>query len=274
MIAALAYDEPFPIGTILVPPVRLAAGKLYFRPAGPLRFCRGQPERLIFDFARLSEAPDRAFLEFARVWGVLGICRHGDLVHHQTPPCLPHRLGDEFVEPIPKWRNRALMVRATLNIKAALKRERLGDPADWKLIWPGKVPDQAKTAAEYLAIVASTLLSKANVQPILQCVEGRLTITFIGGNFEKLLKAMSTSGENEPWLSASGTLLAEIAVRTALTLQEGPGWATCSNPECLHLFRPRRHAAEGRLHFCPNCGKRASWRLSKRRRSAIRDQTN
>src|ERR1039458_9032651 len=76
------------------------------------------------------------------------------------------------------------------------------------------------------------------------------------------------SKEIVPWLSSSGTLLAEIAVRTALALQEGAGWAICSNPECRRLYRPRRHVAEGRLHFCNNCGKRASWRLSKRRKSA------
>jgi hypothetical protein len=77
-----------------------------------------------------------------------------------------------------------------------------------------------------------------NAQPIVQCVDERLTITFVGGNLPNLLKAMAASEEIASWLSSSGTLLAEIAVRTALALQEGAGWAICSNPECRGLYRP------------------------------------
>src|SRR5271155_3002167 len=62
MIAALPYDKPFPSATILVPIVRLKGDQLCFRPDGPLRPYEGAPERLVFDFADLAEAPERAFL--------------------------------------------------------------------------------------------------------------------------------------------------------------------------------------------------------------------
>jgi hypothetical protein len=267
MIAALDFEQPFPFGAILVPPVRLAAGRLYFRPKGPLHPANGQPERLVFDFAGLSEASEKAFLEFSRKWGALGICPHGTTLHHRSPPCL-HLVGDELVEPIAGWRGRARYVRSTLNIRTALNRGQTGSSADWRVVWPGSAPKERSAAAAALGLVASTFLSEMNAQPILQCVDQRLTFTFIGGKFPTLLKAMTGSKEIAPWLSSSGTLLAEIAVRTALALQEGAGWAICSNPECRRLYRPRRHVAEGRLHFCNNCGKRASWRLSKRRKSA------
>jgi hypothetical protein len=268
VIAALDFEQPFPFGTIFVPPVRLAAGRLYFRPKGPLHPANGQPERLVFDFARLSEAPEKAFLEFARTWGALGICPHRTAIHHQSPPCLPHLIGDELAEPIAAWRGRARYVRSTLNLRTALNRGQPGSGADWKVVWRGSAPKQRGVAAATLGIVASTFLSEMNAQPLLQCVDQRLTITFIGGKFPTLLKAMAGSEEIAPWLSSSGTLLAEIAVHTALALQEGPGWAICSNEECRRLYRPRRHVAEGRLNFCNNCGKRVSWRLSKRRKSA------
>ncbi len=77
-----------------------------------------------------------------------------------------------------------------------------------------------------------------------------------------------SSSDSRPWLSGAGTLLVEIAIRTVLALQEGPGWTICSNPDCGRLYRPRRQVPEGRLHFCRDCGKRASWRLSKRRKAA------
>jgi hypothetical protein len=181
---------------------------------------------------------------------------------------LAHLVGNELTEPIASWRGQARQVQAMLNIRTALNRGEPGTNADWKVVWPGLAPTSRSAAASALGTVASIFLSKMNAQPILQCVDDRLTITFIGGSFPNILKAMSISRNIKPWLSSSGTLLAEIAVRTILALQESAGWEICSNPDCRRLYRPRRHVAEGRLHFCNIYGKRASWRLSKRRKSA------
>ena len=76
MIAELTYDKPFPSAIIRVPPVRLRSGQVYFQPEGPMRSAKGQSERLVFDFANLAEAPEQAFIRFAEVWGVLGLCPH------------------------------------------------------------------------------------------------------------------------------------------------------------------------------------------------------
>jgi hypothetical protein len=270
MIAALDFSERLPFDAIQVPPVRLERDCLHFRPQGPLRVATGRRERLVFDFANLADASKDAFLEFARRWGVLGLCEHKRPVFHQVPPCLPRRAGSEFVEPIAYWRNRARHIRAILNVKGSLKRDKLGARCDWKTIWPGKPPADRTDAANALAIVTSILLSQVNVQPALLYLDNRLTIKFVGGNFFDLLNAMSANEDLKSWLSTSGTLLAEIAVGTALALQEGTGWTLCSTPECRRLYRPKRHTPEGRLHFCPDCGKRAAWRLSKRRQAAKR----
>ena len=174
-------------------------------------------------------------------------------------------MDGEFVEPIAYWRSRARYIRAILNVKASLKRDELAAPSDWTTIWPAKPPADRTGAAKSLAIVTSILLSQVNVHPALFYVDNRLTVRFIGGNFFDLLKAMHTNEDIRSWLSTSGNLLAELAVGTALALQESPGWAVCSTPECGRLYRPKRHTPEGRMHFCPPCGKRAAWRLSKRR---------
>jgi hypothetical protein len=269
MIAALPFEQPFPSGSILVPPVRLESGSLYYQPNGPLHPARGQRDRLVYDFAGLGDAPAAAILRFARVWGVLGLCgHHRKPMHHQNPACPPQRVGDEFVEPIAKWRSRARYVRSILNIKAELNRDHPGSSADWKVVWPGPAPKDRTLGVKTLAKVASIFVSQNDVQPILECVNDRLAITFIGGNLASLLKSMAAADGISSWLSSSATLLAEIAIRTMLALEEGAGWTTCSNPECGRLYRPPRNVAEGRLHFCGDCGKRASWRLSKRRSAA------
>jgi hypothetical protein len=182
----------------------------------------GQRERLVFDFANLADASKEAFLEFARKWGVLGLCEHKRPVFHQVPPCLPRRMDSEFVEPIAYWRNRARYIRAILNVKASLKRDSLGARSDWKTIWPGRRPADRTQAAKSLAIVTNILLSEVNVQPALAYVNNRLTITFVGGNFFDLLKAMSANEDINSWLSTSGTLLAEIAVARLSPFREVP----------------------------------------------------
>ena len=204
-------------------------------------------------------------MEFARIWGVLGICPHGDSIHHKEPACLPRRVGGEMVESLTRWRNRARHVRSMLNIKTALNRAQPGQPSDWRVIWAGSAPTERNAAADVLAVVASVFLSTVNLQPILQQVRNRLTVAFVGGNFASLNRAMTDHPEIGRWLSSSGTLLAEIAIRTLLVLQDGAGWAICSAPECQRLYRPSRQPGSDRKNFCPECGKRASWRLSKRR---------
>ncbi len=268
MIEALRYEKPFPFDAILVPPLRLRAHALYFDPRGPLQPSKGQIERLVFDFARLANAPESAFLEFAQVWGALGLCSHRRSIHHEAPPCLPRLIRGEFAESIKSWRHLAQYVRSILTIKEALHRDHSGETADWKIIWPGPPPAE-NDAAGSLAVATSIFLSGANVQPIVGWVGNRFTITFIGGNLLGVLDTMGKVSELGSWLGTAGILYAQIAMRTALVVQEGAGWIHCSNPECGRLYRSPRHPAQGRSHFCQSCGKRAAWRLSKRR-SALR----
>jgi len=271
MTEAPDFRGRLPFDSIQVPPVRLEGDSLYFQPQGPLHPATGQKERLVFDFANLADASNDTFLEFARSWGVLGLCEHEKPLFHQVEPCLPRREGGEFVEPIASWRSRARHIRAILNVKASLKRDELGARADWRTIWPAKPPADRTDAGKSLGIVTSILLSQVNVHPALFYVDNRLTIQFVSGNLLDLLRAMGENKDISSWLSTSGNLLAEIVVGTALTLQEGTGWTVCSTPECRRLYQPKRHTPEGRLHFCPDCGKRAAWRLSKRRRKAAKE---
>ncbi len=269
MIAGLKYGQPFPFDTIFVPHIRLQAAKLFFQPHGELQLFSGVVERLPYDFSLLADGSDESVLRFARHWGVLGICGHGKLLQHKEPMCLPLRAGREFVEPVKYWRTLSRYVRSILAIKAALDKDQVGRTSDWKTIWRGPTPpSDRKEAAESLAVVASLFLSQANVQPMLYYAAGRFAVTFIGGNLKKIEEARSENEEIGQWLSTSGSLFAQLAIRTVLTIQEGAGWVICSNPDCRRLYTPHRYLVKGRLNFCPDCGKRVSWRLSKRRKAA------
>jgi hypothetical protein len=267
---ALDFGEGLPFDSIQVPEVSLQGNHLCFRPAGPLHPVAGRRERLVFDFANLADASAGAFLEFARSWGALGLCKHQLSILHELPPCLASRADNEFVEPISYWRRRARPIRAILNIKTSLRQGGPGSPADWKIIWRGRPPNDRTDAAQTLGIVTSILLSQSNAHLAIFFIDGHFTINFIGGNLVRLVKAMGSNEATKSWLATSGNLLAQIAVGTAFALQEGTGWTLCSAPDCGRLYRPKRRPAEDRRHFCPKCGKRASWRLSKQR-AAVRN---
>jgi hypothetical protein len=132
------------------------------------------------------DAPETAFLEFAQVWGALGLCSHRRPIHHEAQLCLPRGVGSEFTESIKSWRHLARYVRSILNIKEALDRDRSGEADDWKVIWVGRPPAESD-AAQSLGIATSIFLSRANVQPIVGRVGNRFTIMFIGGNILEVL---------------------------------------------------------------------------------------
>ena len=198
----------------------------------------------------------------------MGICPHRTSVHHKSPPCLAHLVGNELTEPIASLARSSSPGASDAEYKDSAQSRRAWHQCGLESGLARLSANKQKRRGQRPGDSRFDLLSKMNAQPILQCVDDRLTITFIGGSFPNILKAMSISRNIKPWLSSSGTLLAEIAVRTILALQESAGWEICSNPDCRRLYRPRRHVAEGRLHFCNIYGKRASWRLSKRRKSA------
>src|ERR1051325_11079925 len=92
-------------------------------------------KRLMFDqFLKLSHGTGDEICNFARRFGMLGIC-----MHHKKPTS--HNLICDLIpgppgwwaEPLDSWRSYAHQFQAVLRIAEGLSRERIGTKEDWAL---------------------------------------------------------------------------------------------------------------------------------------------
>ena len=245
--------------------------------------------RLLVDFVALSTERDRGILEFARQWGPLGLCeKHGQPAAHLDRTLCPVRFsvtppdpGDydlarkvqetiEFAEPLSLWRQYAAHAHSVLALSAALNSGEKGDPLDWRVALGRQIAPE-DDRAELLLRLVNLWLEFGKPHPVLApAADGRYELRFTSGNLILSdLRELGTAGE---LILRSADLFALLAVQIASAVAGGSGLATCS--ACGVLYNPTRHPAQGRRHFCPNCGIKGAWRISKREaRSASRSDT-
>src|SRR5262245_59523994 len=132
-----------PSTVLLVPtPPTIEGGSLIWRVndtgVAPHHYAR-PGSQLIFDFARLSESPDKVIQQFASRWGMLVADFKEDLLPIEAPvgPDMPVanalRLAPlqgwtdgVFTEPLEEWRHHSRVARALLNIATFLHNDEFG----------------------------------------------------------------------------------------------------------------------------------------------------
>jgi hypothetical protein len=91
--------------------------------------------KLLTEFVTLDEAPAERILAYARQYGPLGFCQHGDAGHRLLPRgCSPRVCTTATGQPAVRedtqwWRNLAGHARALLNVAAQLSKGRVDDSA-------------------------------------------------------------------------------------------------------------------------------------------------
>jgi hypothetical protein len=281
-------QKPFPGDRIVVVKTwTLGDSLLWSREAKP-EPVRADDPRLLMQFVELAGSPRVAVAEYAERFGPLWLCaKHGQPTMHRldrSRPCLPRFWGKgrklEYAEPLSRWRYYSRQARAILNLSVALSNGEDGNRADWRLVLGGSPPALGASALETklacLSYSVNKWLSSAAVSPFLRVVDGRTRVTFVSE--AALVGVRSGLAENiryprtlllaithQAIVGASGadSLFAAIAVQLAFTVSRGAGLANCA--ACGKLYTPTRSPAEGRLHFCPDCGRKASRRLAKQR---------
>jgi DNA-directed RNA polymerase subunit RPC12/RpoP len=101
-----------------------------------------KPEKGMLDsFVRLDRGSAREVLRFARRWGVFGLCEvRQDAPESNQDIAMDGRRWRVSMdvpligEPISFWHMAARELRALLNIAAAAKLGRKGDPSDWRIL--------------------------------------------------------------------------------------------------------------------------------------------
>jgi len=168
----------------------------------------------------------------------------------------------EFCEPIAKWKEYSRHARYLLALATELKAGASGNRVHWKTVL-GRDPLPEEDRMALLVSGVNVWMALGRPRPIVTIgADGRPALWFVSGTiFDRLAPDRQTKLASQ--LGWSGGLFAVLAVRIASAVSGGGGMIACS--ACGTLYSPTRSPVLGRDHFCRNCGKKAAWKLAKRR---------
>lgn len=208
------------------------------------------------EFIRLVDASNVRVLEFARRWGVLGICPHG-LPKNHARRCEPLQLLEgcspcwNAWEPIAVWRDMAREAAAILDVTAALRAGRPASGQVWRNVTgprfeqmpiPGVSWKSMETDMELQRYVLSTYASRwvklAGITP---------HVRWDGD--EEAPHAIWTveSSQHDDF----GFLFPTIAIQLAAALISPLGPFRCDS--CGLAFLRRKRPQSGRRQYCLSC---------------------
>jgi len=213
---------------------------------------------LLTEFVTLADAPAERILEYARRYGPLGFCEHGDPGHRlrlegcRASTISPGKRDEagQLREAVQWWRNLARHARALLNAAAQLSRRKL-EPTTMMLLNPGLMFSNRLQFKEM----------QRNPEPFV--VYGLdLWLRF----FQVRPRASYNPQRRrfEIRIGGSPALAAALALQIMLALTCSAGIAICSS--CGKNFAPSRRPNPNRNTYCQRCGIKAAWRDAQARR--------
>jgi len=208
-------------------------------------------------FCKLADAEAPRILAFARKWGPLCLCEHhvpyGGCLKCE-PPFSATDVVELFREPVEAWRCFAAAVRAAIAVSIRLYKGEAVPIEDARAAlasWPigtaqkgGKLVEPRRGVADWRSL--SLLLDE----------------WFVMAGPLRVRPWMKEGGGVTVNLIAQG-LFPAIVRELTFSVAKVSGLATCS--ACGQIYAPTRKPRADRLNFCPDCGPRAAWRMSKRR---------
>jgi len=249
---ALAWD--------IAPSVTLEAGMLVFRHptarrrSGELYVKRAmaRPDsRLLTRFIELADASDDKILTYARRYGRLGLCQHGELQHlaNDNADCIQIGRNAMFVEPVERWRENVKRARALLNAIAQFSKS--GTVSDRTLIALNPKLSLSAAASRKTRIAGWALIA-AWTQMWLRAFRVRPVILY-----DPRTKRFHARLRGRPGLGSA------LALQLMTLACQSKGIAICSS--CARPFPPKRRPTPTRESYCPKCGIHAAWRDAQRR---------
>lgn len=223
-----------------------------------------RPDRGMLDqFVRLAGDAVSAeeICDYARRWGVLGLCEHGCPNGH-SPFCIPsHFMVDKLqwhAEPLETWRYFARSAQAIMNTAARLNvgKATLEDfRAFITQCGLGTMPhsvDDGRWGIRFLSMILDAWLHYGGVGPHLRW-ENSQTKGQVKGHWNVSL---------EPARLSPG-MFGALGYQLLIAVANSPGLAMCSG--CHYAYTPKRALDPRRNHYCQNCGRPFAVREAARR---------
>jgi hypothetical protein len=208
--------------------------------------------RLLSRFIELADASDDNILAYARQYGRLGLCQHGELQHlvSDYPDCIQRGRAGKFEEPTDRWRENAKRARTLLNGIAQFSKS-------------GRVSGQTLIAmSTQLGLSATILKRKSNAGRLLILAETSMWLRGFRVQpvilYDRRVKRFRYRLQGRPGLGAA------LAIQIMVLAGQSKGIAFCSS--CARLYSPKRRPNASYGSYCATCGIKASWSDAQRRR--------
>ena len=218
-------------------------------------------------FIRLADGTDQQIADFARLHGVLRLCKHGVPFTHvgvkiagaepMGTPCNLVRHRGRYFERFQWWRRLAAEARAIFRISINHHEQQTGLAEDWETLRGAPAQPMMRT---FLPLRATTLER-----------ERRWLLDYVG-----VWILMSGVRPHAFWgasgkmnVGLTGGLAGTLAVQLLSAVTGTPGSAACAS--CGTFFTIKHKGPGRKPRYCSNCGRRESMRIaSKRHRDKIR----
>ena len=239
-------SSPLRPGTISVPGrIELDQDVLRWNVVDPDTREKKAPTDLLERFVHLSDADPKRILDFARKWGVLGICEQHGLPHTHNPGyatngqhgCWPQGWPGECWEPIEKWRSLARRFAACLRLAVAIDVGKKGEFNDWQVAQHSDVPQNLAQARQWLSWDVGGWVVIGQVIPEMQYKGGAWVL--------------------EHYAHGVVNLFGTLAYRLMIAVARTDGLATCCACGESYVIAVRRPNPD-RRNYCRKCGKAAA----------------
>jgi len=227
-------------------------------------------QRMLRSFLKLAEDSDESsgdqIYEFAKRWGVLGICRHNKPYgicskvrdeNGRPVACIPDQ-DDEgrHYDRLDGWRLYAKKVNLIIRIGVALRENR------YELRASDFVPLQGEFS--YQAIPKNEAAAKLFISNVIN----EWTIMF------QIFPRMRWFGNQEPRIeftpvreSVASSVFPQIVLELLFAVGRYSGVVECSNPNCENIFFLSPQQSKSKGHYCERCQRVGEAGLAARKRS-------
>jgi hypothetical protein len=226
-----------------------------------LRLAKRPNSRLLYDFVDLEYAPAEQIQEYAKKWGVLGLCRHG------VPSGYPY--GFHLDVPEPTDTRRRYVLTPSLGGPEFVAEEILEIP----LIPPGEFVcrETRREPLERWRALACVFgghidnLERSRTNPgIVRMVAAHANQ--LAATFGHLRPVVVPAGRaftlRLAGSLANAGLAAALAYQLMVLVTGRGGWLICA--ECGRWFDPDKRRSPDRNAYCPKCGRAAAMRAASR----------
>lgn len=227
---------------------------------------------LLPTFINLVDAPAEKIVNFAKKWGVLNLCTH-DVPAGHDPEYWPTKLIEAYPSPqlkapgwtsefpimlgtwhcclatgdydkglrwesVQAWRHWSRVGRATLNVAARLRSNKIGPEAEWRI---------ACTTEGFPAGPGSWALPK-DINEGWRVISGYLNYWLKLGSASLFTEV---TGKRIGIVVGKGSLFGALAVQLSLAISGADGPVVCSN--CKDFYVAQRRPRLEQDNYCPSC---------------------